>query len=404
MLQQIADFAPNAQERERALKWLAFIESHIEGWPFGGENHSKSHWCRVLMLALAIADKEGLEAADKEALCAAAAFHDTRRRNAWPDQGHGKRAAQYYQRFCETRGLEYDSHAALAMAWHDHDDAEGLAAIAAWESAHPEAARNGRIPAHELYLIFKDADSLDRVRLPMEAFDTRFLRRTCSPALVPIARALFQASQGPGAAEMAKPGEARARLADETGSGQSRLANEPGAPRPYLVVVDVQNDFVDGALGTPEAQKALPAMVAKARSFPGQVVFTKDTHDNRYSETQEGRLLPVPHCLAGTHGWELAGEMDAIQREGGLPVYLKGSFGSTDLVRDLEAAYARGRVQSVEFIGLCTDICIASNALLAKAAMPQLPVYVDAACCAGVTPEKHDAALETMRSCQIRVR
>ncbi len=382
MLQQIADFAPNAQDRERALKWLSFIESHIEGWPFGGENHLKSHWCRVLMLALKIANEEGLGDADKEALCAAAAFHDTRRRNAWPDKGHGERAAQYYQDFCETRGLGFDPRVALVMTWHDYDDAEGIAALAAWEAEHPEAAASDRVSLRDLYLIFKDADGLDRVRLPLEGFDTRFLRRPCSPALVPAARELFQTSQGPGSSE----------------------ADEPGTPHPYLIVVDVQNDFVDGALGTSEAQAALPVMVAKVRDFPGQVVFTKDTHDSRYDETQEGRFLPVPHCLAGTPGWELAGEMDAIQREGNLPVYLKGTFGSTDLARDLEAAYARGNVESVELIGLCTDICVISNASLIKAAMPQLPVYVDAACCAGVTPEKHEAALEAMRSCQIQVR
>ena len=135
----------------------------------------------------------------------------------------------------------------------------------------------------------------------------------------------------------------------------------------------------------------------------GQVVFTKDTHDERYLETQEGKYLPVPHCLVGTRGWELVDELDAFQREHDLPVYLKGTFGSTDLMHDLEAAYARGNVASVEFIGLCTDICVVSNAMLVKAALPQLPVLVDAACCAGVTPTAHEAALATMRSCQIQV-
>jgi nicotinamidase-related amidase len=230
--------------------------------------------------------------------------------------------------------------------------------------------------------MFKDADGLDRVRLPFFLFDPAYLRRPYSPELVPFARELLRASEGPGASE----------------------ADGPAVPRPYLVVVDVQNDFVSEALGTAEAQAALPAMVRKVRDFRGQVVFTKDTHDDRYAETQEGEKLPVPHCLVGTPGWQLAEPLDAIQRERKLPVYLKGTFGSVDLMRDLEAAYARGAVESVEFIGLCTDICVVSNAMLVKAAMPQLPVIVDGSCCAGVTPQAHEAALAVMRSCQIVVR
>ena len=394
MLQQIADFAPNARERERALKWLTFIESHIEGWPFGGENHLKSHWCRTLMLALNIADGEGFSEADREALAAAAAFHDTRRRNAWPDQGHGARGAQHYEQFCNERGLFFDPRTAVVMAWHDHDDDKGIEEITAWEAAHPETRIEGNVSAVDLYRAFKDADGLDRVRLAMNveeaensefgrfALDTRYLRLDTSKELVPLAHRLLAVSQGLGV----------------------NRHDENAAPEPYLVVVDVQNDFVTDALGTAEAQAALPAMVAKVRDFPGQVVFTKDTHDDRYLETQEGKNLPVPHCLVGTRGWELVDELDAIQRERDLPVYLKGTFGSTDLMHDLVAAHARGYVASVEFIGLCTDICVISNAMLVKAAMPQLPVYVDAACCAGVTPALHDAALAAMRSCQIQLK
>ena len=395
MLQHIADFAPNAVERERALKWLAFIESHSEGWPFGGENHLKSHWCRVLMLALNIAEGEGFNEADRETLAAAAAFHDTRRRNAWPDQGHGERAGVHYERFCADRNLAFDARVVPIMAWHDYDDDEGIAAIERWDAEHPEARQAGCASTVHLYKAFKDADGLDRVRLALNvetpnesdyarfALDPRYLRLESSKKLVPFAYELLAASQGPGAA-----------CTDET--------DEP--PVPYLVVVDVQNDFVTDALGTPKAQAALPAMVRKVREFEGQVVFTKDTHDERYLDTQEGKFLPVPHCLVGTRGWELVDELDAIQRERNLPVYLKGTFGSIDLMRDLEVAYARGNVASVEFIGLCTDICVVSNAMLVKAALPQLPVYVDPACCAGVTPAAHEAALATMRSCQIQVR
>ena len=395
MLQQIADFAPNAHERERALKWLAFIESHVEGWPFGGENHLKYHWCRVLMLALNIAEGEGFNEADREALAAAASFHDTRRRNAWPDTGHGKRGGGYYEEFCANRGLAVDPRVVEIMAWHDRDDEEGLAAIEAWDAQHPEARTDGCVPTTQLYRAFKDADGLDRVRLALNvevadnttyaqfSLDPRYLRLESSKQLVPMAHELLAACQGPGAAHT-----------DEN--------DEP--PQPYLVVIDVQNDFVTDALGTPEAQRALPAMVQKVREFPGQVVFTKDTHDSSYLQTQEGKYLPVPHCLVGTRGWELVDELDAIQRERNLPVYLKGTFGSTDLMHDLEAAYARGNLASVEFIGLCTDICVVSNVMLVKAALPQVPLYVDESCCAGVTPELHEAALATMRSCQVQVR
>ena len=395
MLQQIADFAPTPAERERALRWLAFIESHSEGWPFGGENHLKPHWCRVLTLALNIAEGEGFGEADREALAAAAAFHDTRRRNAWPDTGHGSRAGEHYEQFCAKHTLAFDPRVVPIMAWHDRDDEEGIAAIEAWDAAHPEARDEGCVPTAQLYRAFKDADGLDRVRLalnvdsperynmPAVTLDPRYLRLETSKNLIPLAQQLLAASQGPGTTP-----------ADET--------DEPA--RPYLVVVDVQNDFVTDALGTPEAQAALPAMIDKVRAFDGQVVFTKDTHDERYLETQEGAFLPVPHCLVGSRGWELVDELDAIQREHDLPVYLKGTFGSIDLMRDLEAAYARGNVASVEFIGLCTDICVVSNAMLVKAALPQVPVYVDAACCAGVTPAAHEGALATMRSCQIQVR
>lgn len=394
MLQQIADFTPNDAARERALKWLAFIESHIEGWPFGGENHLKPHWCRVLVLALNIADGEGFNEADTEALAMAAAFHDSRRRNAWPDKGHGARGAAYYEEFCRTRGLTFDPRVVQVMTWHDYEDEEGVAAIEAWDAAHPEARAQGCVPTVKLYQAFKDADGLDRVRLtlnvdvpedsslPRISLDPSYLRLETSKALVPVAYELLAASQGPGAAQE-----------DET--------DEPA--QPYLVVVDVQNDFVTDALGTAEAQAALPAMVKKVREFAGQVVFTMDTHDERYLETQEGRNLPVPHCLVNTRGWQLVDELDAIQRERKLPVYLKGTFGSVDLMRDIEAAYARGNVASVEFIGLCTDICVISNAMLVKAALPALPVFVDAACCAGVTPQLHDAALAAMASCQIMV-
>ena len=174
-----------------------------------------------------------------------------------------------------------------------------------------------------------------------------------------------------------------------------------------IVVVDMQKDFIDGALGSAEAVKIVDRCaekIEKARDAGDIIVFTRDTHGDDYMQTEEGKNLPVPHCLVGTRGWELVDELDAFQRERNLPVYLKGTFGSIDLMRDIVAAHARGKVASVEFIGLCTDICVISNAMLVKAALPQLPVSVDAACCAGVTPALHDAALAAMASCQIAVK
>lgn len=172
----------------------------------------------------------------------------------------------------------------------------------------------------------------------------------------------------------------------------------------YLIIVDVQNDFVDGALGTAEAQAMLPRLVEKVRSFDGTILVTKDTHGADYMDTQEGRNLPVPHCISGTEGWELAPALLAIPAVREAKVYKKPCFGSTALAADLAILAAAGQVDSVELVGLCTDICVVSNALLIKAAMPEVPVSVDAACCAGVTPKKHEAALAVMESCQVAVK
>ncbi len=171
----------------------------------------------------------------------------------------------------------------------------------------------------------------------------------------------------------------------------------------YLIVVDVQNDFVDGSLGTAEAQAMIPQLMDKLESFEGIVFMTRDTHPVNYLETQEGKNLPVEHCIKGTEGWELIPVLEEYRKENNIIVYDKPTFGSTALADDMKKLYDEGKVESVELVGLCTDICVISNALLLKAAMPELPVYVDASCCAGVTPEKHSAALEVMRSCQVNV-
>ena len=175
-------------------------------------------------------------------------------------------------------------------------------------------------------------------------------------------------------------------------------------PNRYLIAVDLQNDFITGALGTQEAQKILTPALEKLRNYPGNIIFTLDTHAGNYLETEEGRLLPVEHCIFGTDGWQLPGEFQKLQRERNAAVYLKETFGSVHLAQDLLAANAKSPIEEIELIGLCTDICVISNALLIKACLPNVPIYVDASCCAGVTPEKHNAALEVMKSCLIQVR
>ena len=165
-----------------------------------------------------------------------------------------------------------------------------------------------------------------------------------------------------------------------------------------LIVVDMQKDFIDGALGTAEAQRILPAVkerIAGFRAEGGEVVFTRDTHGADYLSTKEGRHLPVPHCIEGTPGWQIA---EGLRKEGE-QVFDKPSFGSLALAEYVRA----GGYKSVEFIGVCTDICVISNALLLKAYLPEVPVKVAASYCAGVTPEQHAQALEAMKPCQIEI-
>lgn len=165
-----------------------------------------------------------------------------------------------------------------------------------------------------------------------------------------------------------------------------------------LIVVDMQNDFIDGALGTPEARAIVPKAAEKIRSFPGRVLFTRDTHEENYLETQEGKNLPVPHCIRGTEGWQISPQLADFCTE---PPIDKGTFGSVGLGSTLNAAHLENPIQSITLIGLCTDICVISNALLIKAFLPEVKITVDASCCAGVTPESHRMALSAMKSCQI---
>ena len=171
--------------------------------------------------------------------------------------------------------------------------------------------------------------------------------------------------------------------------------------RKILIVIDMQNDFIDGALGTSEAVGIVEAVKEKIRSYPAaDVIATMDTHFDNYMQTQEGKYLPVPHCIRETAGWEIRPEIADLLKEA--KIYEKPTFGSTQLAADLKAAAEKEEIE-LELIGLCTDICVVSNALLLKAQMPEVKISVDASCCAGVTPVKHEAALETMRSCQIQV-
>lgn len=169
----------------------------------------------------------------------------------------------------------------------------------------------------------------------------------------------------------------------------------------YFIVIDMQNDFVTGALGTREAEEIAENVIQRVKEFQGRVLFTQDTHGENYLDTQEGKLLPVRHCIKGTEGWQLIPELKAVQEQKKYPVFEKNTFGSMELAQFLKKKYQENAVESVELAGLCTDICVISNALLIKAYMPELPVMVTASCCAGVTPEKHEAALRTMESCQI---
>lgn len=175
--------------------------------------------------------------------------------------------------------------------------------------------------------------------------------------------------------------------------------------RQILIVIDMQNDFVDGSLGTKEAEAIVENVKAKIRSYsPGDVFFTRDTHQPDYLETQEGKNLPVEHCIEGTKGWQIRDDLADLVPDA--KVFDKPTFGSLDLAEEVKAiAFEEGGAENVEveIIGLCTDICVVSNALLLKANLPEMKISVDAACCAGVTPESHLAALTTMKMCQVQV-
>ena len=170
----------------------------------------------------------------------------------------------------------------------------------------------------------------------------------------------------------------------------------------FLIVVDMQKDFVDGALGTAEAQAIVPAVAEKIRGFSGEIIVTYDTHEEDYMETREGRFLPVPHCIRDTDGWQLDAAVAEALSDRAYTVVEKPTFGAVTLPEVVEQL-AGDEEFTVELIGLCTDICVVSNAMLLKAAFPEADMSVDASCCAGVTPASHQAALTTMSCCQITI-
>lgn len=166
-----------------------------------------------------------------------------------------------------------------------------------------------------------------------------------------------------------------------------------------LVIIDMQNDFITGSLGTSEAEKIVPNVVEKIKSWKGEMFLTQDTHKVNYLSTQEGAFLPVEHCIALTEGWRIHESLREIC--GPIPTLVKSTFGCTsliDIIRDLQEAE---EIEEIQLVGLCTDICVITNALLLKTYFPEIPIVVDANCCAGTTREKHDIALEVMSGCHI---
>ena len=169
-----------------------------------------------------------------------------------------------------------------------------------------------------------------------------------------------------------------------------------------LIVVDMQKDFVDGALGSAEAVAIVDNVVSKIENFDGDIIATYDTHPENYMETQEGKNLPVPHCIKGTDGWKLDKKVQAALDKKSFTAIEKPTFGSVALPEYIKTNYNPEEIE-IELIGLCTDICVVSNALLMKSNFLETKVSVDASCCAGVTVDSHNAALLTMRMCQVNV-
>lgn len=170
--------------------------------------------------------------------------------------------------------------------------------------------------------------------------------------------------------------------------------------RKVLVVVDMQNDFIDGALGSSEAASIVPAVAERVANFSGDVIFTRDTHYEDYLSTAEGRKLPVKHCIKDTDGWQIT---SAIEIPEGARIFDKETFGSVGLGEALVKENEKSEISEIELVGLCTDICVISNAFLLKAYLPECEISVNSALCRGVTDESHKKALSAMAACQIKI-
>lgn len=168
-----------------------------------------------------------------------------------------------------------------------------------------------------------------------------------------------------------------------------------------LVVVDMQNDFITGPLGTKEARAIVPKVINKIKEWSGELYFTQDTHDKFYLSTMEGKYLPIEHCIYPSEGWRLHPDIRKVV--GPIPTFIKSTFGCTSLVTTISELAQVNEIEKIELIGVCTDICVISNALLLKAFFPEIEIVVDAECCAGTDLESHVRALKAMRKCHIRV-
>ncbi|MBO5852121.1 MAG: cysteine hydrolase [Clostridia bacterium] len=166
----------------------------------------------------------------------------------------------------------------------------------------------------------------------------------------------------------------------------------------YLIVVDMQVDFITGSLGSGMAEAIVDNVVQKVKNFNGKVIFTRDTHFSEYLTTQEGKNLPVMHCIKDTDGWQIAKELAPYVKN----VVDKETFGSVNLPKIIKEDGQE--IEEIELCGLCTDICVISNAIILKASFPEVKISVDASCCAGVTKESHQNALNAMKAVQIEIK
>lgn len=173
--------------------------------------------------------------------------------------------------------------------------------------------------------------------------------------------------------------------------------------RKKLIVVDMQKDFTFGSLRNEMAIDVIDNVVKKVENYDGEIIFTYDSHQENYLETAEGIKLPIPHCIENSEGWELVDRLDELRREKHCRSFNKPTFGCLALAEALKNENDIEKIDEIELVGVCTDICVISNAMILKAFLPEVTIKVDGTCCAGITVESHKNALEAMKSCQIEV-